>query len=162
MARRAGWALFALTCALCAAQAILIIASDVPFWSVDVLVGLGFPLVSIGAILGAAIGALIIARDPRNAIGWLFAVGQLGSALGILSDAAIHYVTTTGEPGGDSVPLCRVGTAVQPDLRPDVPLPGVPAGARRACAEPALAVHAGDPDRGTGPAVGRDPDHLAE
>ncbi len=97
--RRIGWVLFALTCGLCAAETALVLAADVPFWSADVLIGLGFPLVPIGAMLGSAVGALIISRFPRNAVGWLFAVGQLGSAIGILSDAAILYVSDT-EPGG--------------------------------------------------------------
>ncbi len=105
--RRVGWVLFALTCGLCAAETALVFAADVPFWSVDVLIGLGYPLVPIGAMLGSAVGALIISRYPRNAIGWLFAVGQLGSAIGILSDAAILYIGAGDDPG-DPLPTIVV------------------------------------------------------
>jgi len=65
-------------------------------FSYDVIVENAFPIATIGAIAGAAVGAVIVTRYPRNIIGWLFCVGQLGSAL---SQAAAAYVATT--PTGD-------------------------------------------------------------
>ena len=38
-------------------------------------------------VIGAVVGALIIARHPRHRIGWLFCIGQAGAALGLAAQA---------------------------------------------------------------------------
>ena len=58
--------------------------------SYEVLVEHVFPLLGIGAIVGAGVGALIVSRYPRNLIGWLFLLGQLGNAIGLAADAFDH------------------------------------------------------------------------
>ena len=85
--RRLGWVMFAATCVLVVAQGIMLAASDYSMLSTEVLVSASFPLVPIGALIGAAVGALIVSRYPRNAVGWLFCIGQLGSAISLTSGA---------------------------------------------------------------------------
>lgn len=101
-ARRAGWLMVGVTLACAFAQGALLLTAGVPFWSYDVLIDQGFPLLSIGAVLGVAVGALIIGRYPRNVIGWLFAWGQVGNQLGLLAKAAIFHLTAAGRP--DAIP----------------------------------------------------------
>ena len=79
--RHIGWVLFAVTCVLSALQAALLIGSAQDLTSYEVFVEHAFPLATIGTIAGAAVGALIVSRFPRNRIGWLFCLGQLGSAI---------------------------------------------------------------------------------
>src|SRR6478752_2768467 len=55
--------------------------------SYEVLVDHVFPLLGIGAVVGAGVGALIVSRYPRNLIGWLFLIGQLGNVIGLAADA---------------------------------------------------------------------------
>jgi hypothetical protein len=85
--RRLGWVMFAATCVFVAAQGIMLAASDYSMLSTEVLVSASFPLVPIGALIGAAVGALIVSRYPRNAVGWLFCIGQLGSAISLAAGA---------------------------------------------------------------------------
>ena len=82
-----GWVLFAATCVLFALQGLFLAASTFPMTSYEVLVDHVFPLLGIGAIVGAGVGALIVSRYPRNLIGWLFLVGQLGNVIGLAADA---------------------------------------------------------------------------
>jgi hypothetical protein len=66
--------------------------------AIDVLFSLGF-------VVYATVGALIAARHPRNAVGWLFcAFGVLYPAVGLLWSYAIHglYATDDGLPGQDA------------------------------------------------------------
>jgi signal transduction histidine kinase len=97
--RRIGWLLFGITCALSALQVALLTAADGSMWSYEVIVEQGFPLVTLGSIAGAAVGAVIVARYPRNLIGWLFCLGQLGNALGIAAGAYLFAV----DGGGDGL-----------------------------------------------------------
>jgi signal transduction histidine kinase len=99
---RLGWLLFAATCACAVAQGLLVLTTDVPLWSYQVMVDEGFPLVTIGSVLGAAVGALIIGRYPRNPVGWLFAAGQLGNQVGQLASALIFHLSATGRR--DAIP----------------------------------------------------------
>ena len=112
--RSLGWLMFAGTCLLSGVQVVLLVASGEPLLSYDIFVENAFPIATIGAIAGAAVGAVIVTRYPRNVIGWLFCVGQLGSAL---SQAAAAYVTTTPigdlEPGGEQFLAERVRLIAQ-------------------------------------------------
>ena len=60
--------------------------------SYEVLVDHVFPLLGIGAVIGAGVGALIISRYPRNLVGWLFLIGQLGNAIGLAAIAFLELV----------------------------------------------------------------------
>ena len=90
---RLAWSLFAATLFLLAAQTYFVIASHTPLESKDL--GLNtFPIVTAGTALGALFGALVASRHPSNRVGWLFCVGQLGTAIGLVADAfgtAVHF-----------------------------------------------------------------------
>ena len=61
-------------------------------------------------MLGALIGALIVTRQPRNPIGWLFLAGQLGTAVGLVSQA---YAVRVLQDGALGPPLAgRLATVV--------------------------------------------------
>jgi len=91
--RALGWVLFAATCVMFALQGIFLAASNVPLASYEVLVDQVFPLLGIGAVVGAGVGALIVSRYPRNLVGWLFIIGQLGNVIGLAADA-FNLLTT--------------------------------------------------------------------
>lgn len=82
-----GWVLFAATCVVFALQGLFLAVSTFPLTSYEVLVVHVFPLLGIGAIVGAGVGALIVSRYPRSLIGWLFLVGQLGNVIGFAAEA---------------------------------------------------------------------------
>ncbi len=82
--RALGWLAFVATCVMVVLQGVLIAAASTPLLSAYVLVELAFPLLGVGAIVGAGVGALIVSRYPRNVIGWLFLVSQLGQAFGLV------------------------------------------------------------------------------
>src|SRR6478672_1005301 len=82
-----GWLLFAATCAIFLLQGVFVAASNFPMMSYEVLVDQAFPLLGIGAIVGAGVGALIVSRYPRNLIGWLLLIGQLANVIGLAGDA---------------------------------------------------------------------------
>jgi signal transduction histidine kinase len=102
MRSRLGWTLFGLTVLVALCHVVLLVASERPVFSTEVI-GDGFPLVTVGAVAGAGVGAVIISRNPSHRIGWLFVVGQLLSELG-LALRAYGYSALSGElgaaPGG--------------------------------------------------------------
>ena len=80
--RRAAWlagAMLAATLVLLVVQTYYVIAGDLPLYSVQY--GLNsFPVITIGTAMAAMVGALVASRHPRNAVGWLFCGGALGTA----------------------------------------------------------------------------------
>lgn len=79
---RLAWALFGLTVVVSVVHVALLIALPEPLTS-SAVIGEGFPLVTIGAIAGSGVGALIVSRYPGHRVGWLFVVGQLLSEVGL-------------------------------------------------------------------------------
>ena len=99
--RALGWVLLAGTCVLAVLQGIMLFAAFDSLLTYDVLISEAFPLVPIGSVIGAAVGALIVWRYPRNTVGWLFCVGQFGNALGMTAQAfAIVAARGLIEAGG--------------------------------------------------------------
>lgn len=97
-ARHVAWSLFTATAALAAAQGVLILTGS--FELVDAEEGLNsFPLITLGCVLGALVGAVVAARQPRNPIGWLFLAGQLGTGIGLVSQAYATRVLQDGALG---------------------------------------------------------------
>ncbi|HEY4991653.1 MAG TPA: hypothetical protein VII33_06165, partial [Nakamurella sp.] len=90
--RTLGWALFGATCVLFLTQGLLLAASDYRMLSYDVLADQTFPLLGLGAVIGAGVGALIVSRYPRNVVGWLLLVGQFGNVIGLAADAFLVLV----------------------------------------------------------------------
>ncbi len=81
---RFAWGLAAATWLFAAAQVTLAVAADgVALLSRETL-SKGFPLLTIASVTGAVIGALIVTRQPRNRIGWLLCIGQLGTIAGLV------------------------------------------------------------------------------
>src|SRR5215217_9365882 len=77
--------MFIATAALAAAHGVLVVTGSVEL--VDPEAGLNsFPIITVGCVLGALIGALVATRQPRNPIGWLFLGGQLGTGVGLRSE----------------------------------------------------------------------------
>ena len=97
-AKRLAWSMFTATAALATAQGVLVLSGSVGL--VDPEAGLNsFPIITLGCVLGALIGALIATRQPRNPIGWLFLAGQLGTAVGLVSQAYAVRVLQDGALG---------------------------------------------------------------
>ena len=97
-ARRLAWSMFTATAVLATAHGVLVISGSVGL--VDPEAGLNsFPIITVGCVLGALIGALIATRQPRNPIGWLFLAGQLGTAIGLVSQAYAFRVLQDGALG---------------------------------------------------------------
>jgi signal transduction histidine kinase len=85
-ARRLAWSMFTATAALATAHGVLVVTGSVEL--ADPEAGLNsFPIITVGCVLGALIGALVATRQPRNPVGWLFLGGQLGTGVGLVSQA---------------------------------------------------------------------------
>ncbi len=97
-AKRLAWSLFTATAALAIAQGVLVVSGSTPL--VDPEGGLNsFPLITVGCVLGALVGAMVATRQPRNPIGWLFLAGQLGTGIGLVSQAYASRVLQDGVLG---------------------------------------------------------------
>jgi signal transduction histidine kinase len=97
-AKRLAWSMFTATAVLATAHGALVVSGPVEL--VDPEAGLNsFPIITLGCVLGALIGALIATRQPRNPIGWLFLAGQLGTAIGLVSQAYASRVLQDGALG---------------------------------------------------------------
>ena len=97
-ARRLAWSMFAATAVLATAHGVLVVTGSVGL--VDPEAGLNsFPIITLGSVLGALIGALVATRQPRNPIGWLFLAGQLGTGIGLVSQAYAFRVLHDGALG---------------------------------------------------------------
>jgi signal transduction histidine kinase len=97
-ARRLAWSMFAATAALATAHGVLVVTGSVGL--VDPEAGLNsFPIITLGCVLGALIGALVATRQPHNPIGWLFLAGQLGTGIGLVSQAYAFRVLQDGAFG---------------------------------------------------------------
>ncbi len=97
------WGLVAVTVACVCAQVVLLVVAGVPLISREALTRT-FPIVPVAVVVGAVVGALIVARHPRHRIGWLFCIGQAGAAIGL---AAQTLGSAVREHGVGSSP--RVG-----------------------------------------------------
>ena len=95
---RLAWSMFATTAALATAHGVLVVSGSVGL--VDPEAGLNsFPIITLGCVLGALIGAMVATRQPRNPIGWLFLAGQLGTGIGLVSQAYASRVLQDGALG---------------------------------------------------------------
>ncbi len=92
---RLAWAAFVLTAGLCIVHGVLVLSGSAQL--VHPVNGLNsFPIITMGAVLGSLVGALVATRHPRNPIGWLFLVGQLGLAVGLACQGFSYRVMVDG------------------------------------------------------------------
>jgi signal transduction histidine kinase len=93
---RTAWALCAATALAAGAQVVLLARDGGPLLTRDNFSD-GFPLITVGAVAGAAVGALIVSRYPRHPIGWLFSIGALGTAVGLAAGTYASRALRTGD-----------------------------------------------------------------
>lgn len=84
----------------------------------------GFPLVDLGAIAGAVIGALIVTRHPTHRVGWLFVVGQLFTEIGVASHA-FGVAAIRGELPGSALGPTAIAVGLQLGAFPTLALLGL-------------------------------------
>jgi len=95
---RIAWVLAGVTLVLVVADTV-VTAQYRPLLSEAAVAVHGFPFVN-GAVLGCALlGAVIIARYERHAIGWLLSLVGFTSAISLLAEAYGLWVLTEGGPG---------------------------------------------------------------
>jgi signal transduction histidine kinase len=88
--------MFMTTAGLCLGQGVLVLSGSARL--VHPVDGLNsFPIITTGAVLGSLVGALVATRHPRNPIGWLFLVGQLGLAVGLACQGFSYRVLVDDE-----------------------------------------------------------------
>ena len=87
---RVAWTLVALCAALGVVHTWLFLG-----WSVAREETVGWPILTVGTVLGATLGALIVTRRPGHRVGWLFIIGATCAAL---SDPLFAYgaIATSG------------------------------------------------------------------
>jgi hypothetical protein len=96
---RHAWTVAVATAALAVTQAFLLAAADVPLVSAAAVRD-GFPGIPLATVAGALVGAVILSRHPRHAVGWLFCLGQLGAAIGLTARAAGDLALSGGRYPG--------------------------------------------------------------
>ena len=90
--------MFAATAVLATAHGVLVVSGSTRLIHPEA--GLNsFPIITLGCVLGALVGAIVATRQPRNPIGWLFLVGQLGTGIGLVSQAYASRVLQDGALG---------------------------------------------------------------
>src|ERR1700712_2109502 len=80
------WLLAAITVLASMAQGVLLAAAGIPLFSAEAL-DQAFPIIDVALVIGAVVGAMIIARHPGHRIGWVFCVGPAGAAIGLAIQA---------------------------------------------------------------------------
>jgi N-terminal 7TM region of histidine kinase len=96
------WVLAGLTGVFCVAD-VVVTAQYRPLLSEAAVAEHGFPFVN-GAVLGSAVlGAVIIARYERHAIGWLLNLIGFTGAFSLLTEAYGIWVVSEGGPGSRSL-----------------------------------------------------------
>jgi signal transduction histidine kinase len=63
----------------------------------------GFPLITVATVVGATVGALIVARDPSNRVGWLLCLGQFAAAVGLAAGTYSDLVLRGQLAGSDDL-----------------------------------------------------------
>ena len=96
------WALLAFTCVCLTAYAVLETYPDRHLFSAA-SVAEGFPVIPLGVLLSAVLGALILGRHPRHRIGWLLSLAAVGGGLGFATSAYAYRVLVA--PGSDQAML---------------------------------------------------------
>jgi hypothetical protein len=126
---RLAWALVGLTVLACVGHSMLFLRSSEPLTSESGLSA--FPIITVGCVLGAIVGAVIAVRHPHNLIGW--------------------------HPAGQCAPSSRTGRAADRAERPGAAQPAARDRAGRQRRRPGRADHRAAgvaPRHGCGPRPG--------
>jgi signal transduction histidine kinase len=99
---RYSWAWFALTCVCLTTYLVLYAYPDGHLFS-PASFAEGFPVIPLGVLLTALLGALILGRHPRHRIGWLLSVAAAGTSLNFAASAYGYRALTS--PGSGQVAL---------------------------------------------------------
>ena len=100
LARRIAWAGFGLTVAFIPISVFIVRWTQTPISTQDLWNVIGS---FVGAVAFSAVGALILTRHPRHAIGWTFSLSGLATSLAVLCMTYGALAQTPGWslPGGD-------------------------------------------------------------
>ena len=84
--RRLAWSAFAATAACAVVHGALVLSGSAGMVTAEE--GLSaFPIITLGCVLGALVGAMVAVLTPADLIGWLLLVGQLGVGIGLVAAA---------------------------------------------------------------------------
>ena len=92
-AARWSWTLFAVTCLCVTGYLVLDAYPDPRLFSTASLAD-GFPVIPLGVLLTAWLGALILGRHPRHRVGWLLLAGAAGTSLNFVASAGAYRFLT--------------------------------------------------------------------
>jgi hypothetical protein len=108
---RVAWSFCAASAVAAAVQVSLVVSDDRPVLTEETFTD-GFPLITVGAVASSIVGALIVSRYPRHLIGWLFAIGGLGTAVDMAAGTYSTHALRTGDLASTwgAVPVIRVAT----------------------------------------------------
>lgn len=95
---RVAWSLFGLTVVLAGVQTWLFLG-----WSVVREDASSWPVLTVGLMLWAGLGAVIVSRHPRHRVGWLFVVGALLATVGNCLFAYDSIVTSGPSPDPSAI-----------------------------------------------------------
>ena len=92
------WALFVVTC-LCLTTYLMLYAYPDGHLFSAASVAEGFPVIPLGVLLTALLGALILGRHPRHRVGWLLSAAAAGASLNFATSAYGYRVLASPESG---------------------------------------------------------------
>jgi signal transduction histidine kinase len=96
------WAWFVVTC-LCLTTYLMLNAYPDGHLFSAASIAEGFPIIPLGVLLTALLGALILGRHPRHRIGWLLTVAAAGTSLNLATSAYGFRALTS--PDADQVAI---------------------------------------------------------
>ncbi|MEQ6902657.1 hypothetical protein [Nocardioides sp. YIM 152588] len=98
MLPRLAWSVVGLTVALVVAD-VAVSVRAVSLTSETAIAVHGFPFVDLASLGCALMGALVVSRYPRHAVGWLLSAVGLLTAVSLLSEAYAYWVLEADGPG---------------------------------------------------------------
>jgi signal transduction histidine kinase len=90
------WALCAFTCACLATYVGLYVHTGQLLSAASITEG--FPIIPLGVVLSAVVGALVLTRHPRHRIGWLLSIAAAGVAAGFVASGCAYWLLAMRDP----------------------------------------------------------------
>ncbi|HEU4424136.1 MAG TPA: hypothetical protein VFR67_16520, partial [Pilimelia sp.] len=91
------WALCAFTCVCIATYVGLYLHTGQLLSAASI--NEGFPIIPLGVVLSAIVGALVLTRHPRHRIGWLLSISAAGVAVGFVASGCAYWLLAMRDPG---------------------------------------------------------------